>query len=436
MKTQVYIAMAGDIIHQGHINIIKEASQYGDLIVGLYTDKVIGHNKRLPIMSFEQRKDIIDNIKGVKKVIAQDTLEYTHNLNMIKPSVVVHGDDWKIGAQSYLRDQVIVQLQEWGGTLVEIPYTRGISISTMNDLLKEQGTTPEMRCKRLRDLLVSKDVVRVLEAHNGLTGLIVEKTTVEKNGEKKAFDAMWISSLCDSTAKGKPDIELVDYTSRMNTINEILEVTSKPIILDGDTGGLVEHFVYNVRTLERLGVSAIIIEDKIGLKKNSLFGVDVLQQQANIEDFSNKIHAGKQAQRGESFMIIARIESLILKQGMDDAIARAKTYINAGADGIMIHSKERDGSEIKEFMTRLRTETPQKVPVIAVPTTYNHLTEKELCELGFDIVIYANHLIRSAYPAMVDTAKKILEHERSLEVDDQCLSIKEILTLIPTQFSS
>ena len=359
------------------------------------------------------------------------SLEYTKNLNELKPEYVIHGDDWKVGSQTYIREMVIEQLKEWGGELIEVPYTKGLSISTMDDILKTQGITPEMRCKRLRQLLASKDVVRVLEAHNGLTGLIVEKTTLEDGDNRKEFDAMWVSSLCDSTAKGKPDIELVDYTSRITTINEILEVTSKPIILDGDTGGLVEHFVYNVRTLERLGVSAIIIEDKVGLKKNSLFGTDVAQEQASIEDFAYKIRAGKQAQLGSSFMIISRIESLILKQGIDDALARAKAYIEAGADGIMIHSKEKDGSEIKEFLRRYKEECPKQVPVVAVPTTYNHLTEKELSELGCDIVIYANHLIRSAYPAMVETAKTILKNERSLEVDDRCLSIKEILKLIP-----
>ena len=428
---KVYLSMAGDIIHQGHINIIKEAIKHGELIIALLSDTVIGNNKRIPIMNFQQRKEIIENIKGVSQVIEQNSIEYTENLAKLKPEIVIHGDDWKIGKQAYIRQQVIEQLKQWNGELIEIPYTKGISSSSLEELLQEKGISAGERRKKLRRLIASKDIVRVLEAHNGLTGLIVEKTTLQKNDYKKEFDAMWISSLCDSTAKGKPDIELVDYTSRINTINEIIEVTTKPIILDGDTGGLVEHFVYNVRTLERLGVSAIIIEDKVGLKKNSLFGTDAKQQQASPEEFAHKIHAGKQAQLGDSFMIIARIESLILKQGIDDALHRAEIYIKAGADGIMIHSKEKDGSEIKEFMQRYKKEISHTVPVIMVPTTYNHLTETELHDIGANVVIYANHLIRSAYLSMKETAETILQNERSSEVDSRCLPIKEILTLIP-----
>lgn len=426
----VYLSMAGDIIHQGHINIIKQASKYGRVIIGLLSDEAIGNSKRLPIMNFEQRKEILENIKGVHSVIVQETLEYTKNLEMLKPNYVMHGDDWKIGPQQYIREQVIHQLKAWGGLLIEVPYTKGISISSIDELFQERGISPENRCKRLRYLLASKDIVRVLEAHNGLTGLIVEKTVIE--GEpRKCFDAIWLSSLCDSTAKGKPDIELVDYSSRIATINEILEVCSIPIIVDGDTGGLVEHFVYNVQTLERLGVSAIIIEDKVGLKKNSLFGTDVEQHLAPPDDFASKIRAGKQAQLSSSFMIIARIESLILKQGVEDALMRAKRYIEAGADGIMIHSREKDGKEISEFMSRYKEEFTKQVPVALVPTTYNHFTESELHAMGAKIVIYANHLIRSAYLAMRKTAHSILEHGRSLEANDHCLPIKEILTLIP-----
>ena len=342
----------------------------------------------------------------------------------------------KWGAQSALRTQVIEQLKSWGGVLIEVPYTKGVSVTNMEDLLREQGITPEMRTKRLRHLLDVKKCVRVLEAHNGLTGLIVEKASVEGEHGKKEFDAMWVSSLCDSTAKGKPDIELVDYTSRINTINEIIEVTSKPIILDGDTGGLIDHFVYTVRTLERLGVSAIIIEDKVGLKKNSLFGTDAEQKQDTIEGFCEKIRAGKKALLGNDFMIFSRIESLILKQGMEDALTRAKAYVEAGADGIMIHSKEPDGSEIKEFLQRFAKEAPKRVPIVAVPTTYNHMTEEELSDLGVNVVIYANHLIRSAYPSMMETAQEILKNERSLEVDSKCLSIKEILKLIPERYQA
>jgi len=431
MNNVVYVGMSADMIHPGHLNIINEAAKLGDVTVGLLTDKAIASYKRLPTLKYEQRKIIIESIKGVSKVVPQNELDYSVNLRSIKPDFVVHGDDWKNGVQQRTRQVVIDTLKEWGGKLHEVPYTPGISSTQLNNSLKEIGTTPEIRMGRLRRLIESKPIVRAIEAHNGLTGLIVENISVDdENGVHKEFDAMWSSSLTDSTSMGKPDIEAVDVTSRLHTLNDILEVTTKPIIYDGDTGGIPEHFTFTVRTLERLGVSAIIIEDKIGLKKNSLFGTDVPQTQDSIKNFCHKISEGKKAQITGSFMIIARIESLILKNGIDDAIERAKAYIEAGADGIMIHSKEKDGKEILEFCERYK-KFPNRMPLVAVPSTYNHMYEKELIDAGVNVVIYANHLLRSAYPAMVDVAKSILTNERSFEVNDKCMSIKEILHLIP-----
>lgn len=381
-------------------------------------------------MKYDERKEVIENIKGVIEVIPQDTLDQVSNILKVRPEYVVHGDDWKEGQQKELRENVINALNTYGGKLIEVPYTKGVSISKLDQDLMEIGITPQMRMKSLKELIYSKKPVRILEAHNGLTGLIVEKTKVEKDGKVREFDGMWISSLCDSTAKGKPDIELVDLTSRLNTINDILEVTTKPIIVDGDTGGQIEHFVYTVKTLERLGVSAIIIEDKTGLKKNSLFGTDVKQTQDTIGHFCEKIRAGREARVTSDFMIISRIESLIAKAGMDDAIKRAEAYIEAGTDGIMIHSKEKDGTEIIEFCEKY-AKLERRVPLIVVPTSYNFMKEEQLVELGISVIIYANHLIRSAYPAMVNTAKSILENERSKEASENCMPIKEILTLIP-----
>ncbi|HPT77298.1 MAG: phosphoenolpyruvate mutase [Defluviitoga tunisiensis] len=429
---KVYLAMTGDIIHHGHINIISEARKYGEVIVGLLTDEAIASYKRIPLLNYEERKKIVENIKGVSQVIPQKTLDYTENLEMIKPDYVIHGNDWREGIQKSIREKVIETLKKWDGELIEVEYTKGVSGSLLDEKIKKIGTTPEIRLKKLRRLIELKPFVRVIEASNGLTGLIAENTKIVKNGQVREFDAMWVSSLCDSTLKGKPDIELVDLTSRINTINEIMEVTTKPIILDGDTGGLKEHFVYNVRTLERLGVSAIIIEDKIGLKKNSLFGTEVEQIQDDPKNFADKINSGKKALVTDDFMIIARIESLILKAGIEDALKRAKIYIEAGADGIMIHSKEKSPQEIIDFCKEYK-KLEVKVPLVAVPTTYNSITETELSELGVKIIIYANHLLRSAYPAMKKTAETILENGRSLEADKYCVSIKEILTLIPTE---
>jgi phosphoenolpyruvate phosphomutase len=427
---KVYVAMSADLIHPGHLNIINEARKYGDVILGLLTDRAIAGYKRLPFLTFEQRKVIVENIKGVSRVVPQKTLDYVPNLRKIKPDYVVHGDDWQTGVQRETRQRVIDALKEWGGELIEPKYTPGISSTQLNVAVKEIGTTPGIRLKRLRRLLASKELVTILEAHSGLTGLIVENTQIKRNGTLREFDGMWLSSLTDSTAKGKPDIGCVDLTSRMNTLKDILEVTTKPIIYDGDSGGLAEHFEFMVRTLEREGVSAVIIEDKIGLKKNSLFGTDVEQTQDTIENFSQKISRGKQAQVTDDFMIIARIESLILKSGMENALKRAKAYINSGADGIMIHSKEKKPDEILAFCEKYHRFV-QKVPLVVVPSTYDSITETELKHAGVRIVIYANQLLRSAYPAMVKTAETILENQRAVECSKICMPIKEILTLIP-----
>lgn len=434
---KIYIGMSADLLHPGHLNIINEARKLldskggGELIVGLLTDKAIASYKRLPYMTWEQRKVVVENVKGVTKVIPQETLDYVPNLLKIKPDYVLHGDDWKTGVQAKTRQRIVDVMSEWGGEVIDIPYTEGISSTKLNQVLKEVGTTPEIRCHRLRRLLDSKEIVTICEAHNGLSGLIVENTSIDENGHKIEFDGIWISSLTQSAAQAKPDIGYLDTTTRMTTLNDILEVTTKPIIYDGDNGGPQEHFVFTVKTLERLGVSAIIIEDKIGLKKNSLFGTEVFQEQDNPEDFAEKIKAGKQAQVTDDFMIIARIESLILKQGMDDAIMRAKTYLNAGADGIMIHSREKTFDEIKEF-AKLYNQLPNRKPLVVVPSSYNQVTEKELIENNINVVIYANHLLRSAYPAMVNTAKSILENHRCKEASDEyCMKIKDIITLIP-----
>ena len=432
-KKTVYIAMSADVIHSGHINVIEEGAKYGDVIIGLLTDEAIATYKRLPILDYETREKIFKNIKNVSKVVKQSTLDYTENLRNLKPNYVVHGDDWKEGVQALIREKVIEVLKEWGGELIEVPYTKGISSTDLASQYRFLENTPDNRRSKLKKLLKVKPYVRLIDVSNGLTGLIAENIKLEdkKTATTKEFDAMWISSLCDSTFKGKPDIELVDLTSRLNTINEVMEVTTKPIILDGDTGGKIEHFTYNVKTLERMGVSAIIIEDKTGLKKNSLFGTEVKQELDDPEHFAAKIRAGKQAQVTRDFMIFARLESLIAGKGIDDALMRAKIYIEAGADGIMIHSKEKDGKDIFEFMKEFR-EFSKDIPVVVVPTTYNQFTEEELHEGGANIIIHANHLLRSAYPAMVNTAKSILEHGRSKEASDEyCLPVKEILTLIP-----
>ena len=428
MKT-VYTCFCTDVIHDGHLNIINHARKYGRVIVGALTDKALIRYNKFPTVSLEERIKLYRDLDGVSDVIVQDSIMYDEVIGKLHPDYVVHGDNWKNGPESAIRNNVLELLAEYGGELVEVPYTHNEKVRKIDSQLKEKLAMPEYRRKRLRQLIEMTPVVKVMEAHSGLTGLIVEKTVVEDNGKLDQFDAMWVSSLCDSTAKGKPDIELVDMSSRLRTIDDILEVTTKPIILDGDTGGLPEHFVYNVRTLERIGVSAVIIEDKTGLKKNSLFGNEVVQTQAPVDDFCAKIRAGKQAQLTDDFMIIARIESLILEQGMEDALTRAYAYVEAGADGIMIHSRKKDPAEILEFCDKFRRRD-SKTPIVVVPSSFNTITEDELAAHGVNIVIYANQLTRSAFPAMKSTAEDILRYHRAKEVDDRLMPIKDIITLI------
>lgn len=428
----VYMCFSTDIIHSGHIAIIKKAKRLGKLIIGVLSDEAVISYKRFPLLPYSERKSMFENISGVHCVVEQATLSYKENILKYHPDYVVHGDDWCTGFQKPIRDEVVDILASYGGILVEYPYSKDAKFEKFEKMAKAELSIPDIRRKRLKTALKMKGTITAMEAHSGLTGLIVENTVVHCNGESRQFDAMWISSLCDSTAKGKPDIELVDMTSRFRTIDDIMEVTTKPIIFDGDTGGLVEHFVYTIRTLERMGVSMIIIEDKTGLKKNSLFGTEIEQTQDSIENFSAKIRAGKKAQKTNDFMICARIESLILEKGMEDALTRAFAFVEAGADAIMIHSRKKEPDEIFEFVERFRAKDTA-TPIVVVPTSFNTVTEQEFKEKGVNIIIYANQFTRTAFPAMQNAAKMILEHQRAKECDDICMPFADIIRLIPEE---
>ncbi len=428
----VYMCFATDVLHSGHFAILHKASRLGRLTVGVLSDEAVTAYKCFPLLTCAERMSLLRNVVGVHRVVEQRTLSYRENLERLRPDIVVHGDDWRTGIQKPIREEVLEVLAGWGGRLVEFPYTRDDRLQEIEKRTRASLGTPDVRRGRLKRVLSLKGFATALEAHSGLTGLIVEKTTVAEDGGVRQFDAMWISSLCDSTAKGKPDIELVDMTSRFRTVDDIMEVTTKPVIFDGDTGGLTEHFVYTVRSLERMGVSMVIIEDKAGLKKNSLFGTEVPQTQDSIEHFCEKIRAGKKAQKTREFMICARIESLILEKGLEDALTRAAAFVEAGADAIMIHSRKKDPAEIFAFLERFRQADPV-TPVVLVPTSFNTVTEEEFKARGANIVIYANQLTRTGFPAMQEAARSILTHHRAKECDDRCMPIRDIITLIPEE---
>lgn len=426
----VYICFSTDVIHSGHIEIIRKAKKFGKLIVGVLSDEAVVSQNSFPLLPFEDRKRMFENIRGIYKVVEQKTLSYKDNLEKYQPTYVVHGDDWVTGFQRPIRDEVCKILASYGGHLIEYSFWKETKYQELEKQARAKLFMPDFRRARLKRILAMKGIVTAMEAHSGLTGLIVENTTIEENGGIRQFDAMWISSLCDSTIRGKPDIELVDMTSRLRTLDDICEVTTKPIIFDGDTGGAIEHFTYTVRSLERMGVSMVIIEDKTGLKKNSLFGNDIVQIQDNIEHFCEKIRAGKKAQRTKEFMICARIESLILEHGMIDALNRAFAFVQAGSDAIMIHSRKKNPSEIFEFIDKFR-QKDTITPLVVAPTSFSTATEEEFKKRGVNIIIYANQLTRAGFPAMQNAAKLILKNHRAKECDDNCMSFEEIIRLIP-----
>ena len=432
-RRTVYMSFSTDVLHSGHIALIHKASRFGRLIIGVLTDEAVASYKRFPLVPFSERKALFENISGVYRVVAQDGLSYKKNIEKYHPTYVVHGDDWQYGFQKPVRDEVVSCLAMYGGKLIEYPYAQDDKYKELDARTREEMSLPDMRRGRLKRAIAMKGIVTAIETHSGLTGLLAENVVVYDHGEAHQFDAMWMSSLCDSTDKGKPDIELVDMTSRLQTVNDIMEVTTKPIIFDADTGGLIEHFIYTVRTLERMGVSMVIIEDKTGLKKNSLFGTEVQQKQDSIEHFAKKIAAGKAAQKTNEFMICARIESLILEQGMKDALTRARAFVKAGADAIMIHSRKKDPTEIFEFVDEFRVED-KTTPIVVVPTAFNSVTEEEFKARGVNIVIYANQLMRAGFPAMKKAAESILKNHRAKECDEMCMPFKDIIRLIPADY--
>ena len=429
IKKKVYVGLAVDIIHEGHINILKKASSLGDVTVGLLTDEAIASYKNIPHLDFKRRKIIIQNIKYVKKVIPQNTLDYVPNLNLLKPDFVVHGNDWKQGVQKKTRERVIKTLKKWSGQLIEPKYTKNISSTIIKRKILETNTSPQNRISRLKRLFITKDIVRILESHNSLTGLIIENLNVIKKNKKIEFDGMWSSSLTDSATKGKPDNSSVDFSSRISSLNDMMDVTAKPLVFDADNGGQLEHLPFLIRSLERCGTSAIIMEDKVGLKKNSLFKNQTGTKQDKPQLFAKKIKKICDSRQSNDFMVIARIESFIVGKGLKDALKRAEIYSKAGADAILIHSKEKTPTEIFSFAKEFK-KSKNFIPLVSVPSTYSKVYEKDLIRNGFKLVIYANQLLRAAYPAMQFTAKKILESSRAYEVDSKIIPIKEIINLI------
>ena len=427
-KKIVYVPLAVDILHKGHINIIKIAKNYGRVIVGLLTDKAIIKYKELTILNFEERKNLVKNLKYIDQVVAQDNYDYEEILNRIKPNYFVHGDDWKFDNRKIVRKKVIKILKKWNGRLIEPKYTKDVSSSIIKNKILELSSTSN-RVSRLKRLMDSKDITRILESHNALTGLIIENIKINNNKKNLEFDGMWSSSLTDSATKGLPDNSSLSFSARISSLNDMMDVTTKPVVFDADNGGQIEHLPFLIRSLERSGVSAIIMEDKVGLKKNSLFKNQAGTKQDKPNLFAKKIKKICNTRQSQDFMVIARIESFIVGKGLKDALHRAEIYSKAGADAILIHSKEKTPAEIFSFAREFK-KSKNFIPLVSVPSTYSKVYEKDLIKNGFKLVIYANQLLRAAYPAMQNTAKTILKNSRAFEADKKIIPIKEIINLI------
>ena len=415
----VYVGITGDMIHPGIINIIQQGAKYGRLIVGLLSNEAIATHKRIPYLTFEQRKAVIENIKGVSEVVPQEDWSYVPNLLKLKPDYIIHGDDWKTNYLKGIREEVFDVMKKIGGEVIEIPYTKGINSSQLFESTTNNGITAVQRLKSLRQLMNYKPIIRIMEANSGLSGLIIENLKIEKEDGIQRFDGIFIN-LLDSNPSGVSEQESSNFMLKLNTVTDILECTTRPIIYGGYTSDNYENITFTIEKLELMGISAIIIEDKF---KNT-------QELCNEEEFCLKIKEGKKAQINPDFMIIAGIEELILGKSMDDALKKALASIKAGADGILISSNQKNGDDIKEFCSKLRKEN-KNIPIVLIPTTYNQFTEKELGEWGANIIIYADYLKKVTYPAMKKCAETILKSERSLEVNEMCMPIKEILNLIP-----
>ncbi|MAJ86251.1 MAG: phosphoenolpyruvate mutase [Candidatus Pelagibacter sp.] len=425
MKKKVYVCLAADILHEGHVNILKKASKHGDVTVGLMTDNAIGKYKKIPFLNYHQREVVVKNLSMVKKVIPQYTMDFRPNLRLLKPDYVVHGDIWK-PALKKLRKEVVEQLKKWSGKLIEYPYTKNISSSSIKENIINSPLFNVSRVSMLKRLLSVKGFVRIIEAHSPLAGLIIENTKYKKNKNDKEYDGMWSSSLTESLMRGKPDNQSVELSTRITALNELLDITTKPIIFDADNGGRIEHLSYRINTLERQGVSAIVIEDKIGLKKNSLFKNQKNAQQDSIKNFCKKLKVAAKSKNSKDFFIVARIESFILGKGLQDALKRAKAYSNSGADAILIHSKENNPKEIFKF-SKIYKKFNNHKHLIAVPSSYSKTLEKDLIKNGFNIVIYANHMLRASYLSMKKLALDILKNSRSFESEKKISKISDLL---------
>jgi phosphoenolpyruvate phosphomutase len=424
----IYVPLAVDILHSAHINILKKAKKYGKVIVGLLTDSAIAEYKKFPLITYNERYKILEGIKYIDQIVEQNNWDYSINIKKYKPNFFIHGDDWKTGIQKNHRKKVINALKKINSKLIEVPFSRNISSSEIKHKMIKLSS-PINRVSKLKRLLNAKKIVRILESHNALTGLIIEKTNIIKNKKIIEFDGMWSSSLTDSATKGLPDNSSLSFSSRISSLNDIMDVTSKPLVFDADNGGQIEHLAFLIRSLERSGVSAIIMEDKVGLKKNSLFKNQTGAKQDKPQLFAKKIKKICNSRQSQDFMVIARIESFILGKGLKDALNRAEVYSKAGADAILIHSKEKTTAEIFSFAKEFK-KSKNFIPLVSVPSTYSKVYEKNLIRNGFKLVIYANQLLRAAYPAMQNTAKTILKNKRAFEADKKIIPIKEIINLI------
>ncbi len=403
----VYVGMSADLVHPGHINLLREAASLGRVTVGLLTDRAISSYKRMPFLTFEQRRAVIEHIAFVTAVVPQDTLDYTDNLRLLRPDFVVHGDDWRNGVQAQTRRRVLDVLREWGGTLVEPPYTEGISSTALRMAAMDIGFAPGVRQRRLRRMLDCKPLVRVMQAHDGLSAHIVDRLEETTQGAPREYDAIWVDSLAGAPIRGKPDPLPFDLSSRLVTLHEILDATTKPLICNAGGAGHAAGVTAAVRTLERIGVSAIVIDTEVTDRRAVPAMAASAPPQDDMAAFIREIAAARDARVTPDFMIIARINDRTRDCGADRMMARAAAGVDAGADAVMCDSDPVNPDGIFDLCRRYRR-LMNGHPLLVGLSGTEGLQEHDLASAGASMVVYTDTLLRAAREAMISAASQVL----------------------------
>jgi len=422
----VYVGMVGDMLHVGHINILKTAARLGRVTVGVLTDRAVVGYKRLPLLAFEDRVRVVESIADVAAVVPQKTLSYVENLRALRPDYVVHGDDWRYGDQvSRARAEVIATLGEWGGELVEVAYTKGISSTAIHRSGAADALFSGTRQGRLRRLLAAKPTLRIVEAHSGLSA----KIAAEVRGPDGAtgFDAVWQSGLTDAIHRGKSDGGAVDRGRRLQAVEEILDAGPLPLIYDGRAAGRPETVFDLTRALDKAGVSALCLGDRSDPDRTG--------PEMSPAETVAQIEAVRAACPTGAVMAISRIVVAAPGNGgsgaLDRALDRALALLEAGSDAVMFDSAADTAEPILDIAARLRRQR-RDVPLFAAQSDRWGAPIHRFENAGIDAVVYETHLLRATVAPMRRAATALLAEGTGPAPD--LTPLPELRGLFPSPF--